>query len=130
MKKKNILIYLAGIVSGAVLMIFISYLFANSNSSHYGIVLFEEEGDCVSSNSFEVFQVLDNGDVLADELETKSYGQTRTGLTVMFLSNDNASFYDDQIINVPYGKCAKQIGVFKYQTNLGIDKTVPIVAIR
>ena len=40
------------------------------------------------------------------------------------------SYYDDQIIKIPSGKCVKQIGVYKYQTKDGFEKTVPIVDIR
>ena len=36
---------------------------------------------------------------------------------------------EDMIIKVPEGKCAKQIGTFKYSTKAGFDKTVPIVSI-
>ena len=63
---KNILIFTAGIVTGAVLMIFISLVFA-SNFSHNDMNLFENEGECISENSFEVFQVLDSGDALAND---------------------------------------------------------------
>ena len=69
---KNILIFTAGIVTGAVLMIFISLVFA-SNFSHNDMNLFENEGECISENSFEVFQVLDSGDALANEIEEKIF---------------------------------------------------------
>ena len=111
---KNILIFTAGIVTGAVLMIFISLVFA-SNFSHNDMNLFENEGECISENSFEVFQVLDSGD---------------TGLVVLFLHENGKSYYDDQIIKIPSGKCVKQIGVYKYPTKDGFEKTVPIVDIR
>ena len=65
---KNILIFTAAIVTGAVIMIFISLVFA-SNFSHNDMNLFENEGECISENSFEVFQVLDSGDALANEIE-------------------------------------------------------------
>uniref|UniRef100_UPI003013AAC8 hypothetical protein n=1 Tax=Bacteroides acidifaciens TaxID=85831 RepID=UPI003013AAC8 len=93
-----------------------------------GITLFEQEGDCVSNNSFEVFQVLDTGDALANEIE---HGfSVATGVTVLFLNDGKNSYYDDQVIKIPSGKCAKQIGVFKYKSNAGLERTVPIVEIR
>lgn len=126
---KNILIFTAGIVTGAVLMIFIFLVFA-SNFSHNDMNLFENEGECISENSFEVFQVLDSGDALANEIEEKYSTSLHTGLVVLFLHENGKSYYDDQIIKIPSGKCVKQIGVYKYPTKDGFEKTVPIVDIR
>lgn len=99
---KNILIFTAGIVTGAVLMIFISLVFA-SNFSHNDMNLFENEGECISENSFEVFQVLDSGDALANEIEEKYSTSLHTGLVVLFLHENGKSYYDDQIIKIPSG---------------------------
>ena len=123
---KKILIYIAGVVTGAVLVIFVAFLFAGNNSVD-NITLFEQEGECVSDNTFEVFQVLDTGDALANEIDPEI--SMSTGLTVLFLGNSHTSYYDDQVIKIPSGKCAKQIGVFKYKSNAGFEKTVPIVEI-
>ena len=90
---KKVLIFIAGVVIGAILMLVIAALIGNSSngeSSNNGMTFFEKEGDCISENNFEVFQVL---------------------------------------IKVSEGKCAKQIGTFKYSTKAGFDKTVPIVSI-
>ena len=35
-------------------------------------------------------------------------------------------FYDDQVIEVPKGKKAMQIGTFRYETKLG-EKVVPVI---
>lgn len=87
------------------------------------------EGDCISENSFEVFQVLDSGDALANEVKIEWDMSVPTGVTVLLLCKDGKSYYDDQVIKVSEGKCAKQIGTFKYSTKAGFDKTVPIVSI-
>ena len=119
---KKVLIFIAGVVTGAILMLVIAALIGNSSngeSSNNGMTFFEKEGDCISENNFEVFQVLDS----IDELSIS------TGLMVLFLCDEGKSYYDDQVIKVPEGKCAKQIGTFKYSTKAGFDKTVPIVSI-
>lgn len=104
-----------------------SVIFSGRNTVNSGITLFEKEGECVSSNSFEVFQVLDTGDALAKEIEPGR--SVATGVTVLFLNNNGqASYYDDQVINIPAGKCARQIGIFKY-SDLRMERTVPIVEI-
>ena len=126
---KKVLIFIAGIVTGAILMLVIAALIGNSSngeSSNNGMTFFEKEGDCISENNFEVFQVLDSGDALANEIDELSIS---TGLMVLFLCDEGKSYYDDQVIKVPEGKCAKQIGTFNYSTKAGFDKTVPIVSI-
>ena len=111
---KKVLIFIAGVVTGAILMLVIAALIGNSSngeSSNNGMTFFEKEGDCISENNFEVFQVLDSGDALANEIDELSIS---TGLMVLFLCDEGKSYYDDQVIKVPEGKCAKQIGTFKY----------------
>ena len=126
---KKLLIFIAGMVSG-ILLLFLISLFVANQSSNDGLRLFEEEGECVSTNSFQVIQVLDSGSALARGIEKDYFTSTATGITVLFLNEGNSSYYDEQIIKVPRGKCVKQIGVFKYNTRMDIEKTVPVVAIR
>ena len=129
---KKVLIFIAGVVIGAILMLVIAALIGNSSngeSSNNGMTFFEKEGDCISENSFEVFQVLDSGDALANEVKIEWDMSAPTGVTVLLLCKDGKSYYDDQVIKVSEGKCAKQIGTFKYSTKAGFDKTVPIVSI-
>lgn len=125
---KKILIFSAGVITGAVLMILIALMASKGNATDDRITIFETKGECVSSNSFEVFQVLDSGDALAKEF--KHGMSVATGITVLFFNDGDKSYYDGQIIKIPSGKCAKQIGVFKYATRAGVDRTVPIVEIQ
>lgn len=132
---KKILIYIAGIVTGVLIMMLIA-LIMNSREDvkeNYTRKFIDEEktmfkhpGECVSTKSFRIFQVLPTGDALASEI--KEY-EIPTGLIVLILKNQNSSYYDDQIIKIPKGKCAKQIGVFRYITQENSDKTIPIVKI-
>lgn len=125
---KKILIYIAGVVTGVILVILLAMIFYGKNTVNSGITLFEKEGECVSCNSFKVFQVLDTGDALANEIEPGL--SVATGVTVLFFNNGETSYYDDQVIKISDGKCAKQIGIFKYKSNAGMERTVPIVEIR
>lgn len=127
---KKLFIFIGGVVCGAILMIVVSMLIAGRNSTYNGITLFEKEGECISENSFQVFQVLDSGEALANEVKQGYSTTIPTGLTVLFLNEDGQAYYDDQVIKMPSGKCAKQIGIFKYSAKSGMEKTVPIVGIR
>lgn len=126
---KKIYIFIGGIITGIVLLfiiLLVASLFIQKNN--YDIVLFDSPTTCISTNNFDVMQVLDSGAALANEIED-SDRHMATGITVLFLSNDGTSYYDDQIITIPKGKCAKQIGTFKYRSKGGLDKTVPVVKI-
>lgn len=124
---KNILIFIAGIITGVVGLFFVSFIITTNNSTDYGVTLFETTGDYSSNNKFKVFQVLESGSALAHELDGKYEFE---GQVVLFLKQDNEYFYDDQIIEAPKDKAVKQIGIYRYGTNSGIEKTVPVVSIK
>lgn len=130
---------ITGIVLTFVLAIIVSYYIPNENggfnsnssgirNNYDNITLFEEEKGCVSEKKFKVIQVLESGNALAQELDPPY--DIPTGLVVLFLNEGEASYYDDQTIVIPSGKCAKHIGIYKYISKSEMEKTVPIVAIR
>lgn len=122
----RIIIFVLGVITGIFLLIIVAMIMSNNN----GITLFDDEGDCVSCNNFQVMQVTDSGDALAMEIEPDAPVRFPTGITVLFLNDGKKSYYDEQLIRIPDGKCVKQIGVFKYMSNLGDERTVPVVGIR
>ncbi|MBJ2188191.1 MAG: hypothetical protein JFR41_06160 [Muribaculaceae bacterium] len=95
-----------------------------------GITLFDKPGDCVSRKNFEIQTVLDSGDAIALEIRETISGHVLTSdLKVLILAKDGNTFYDNQIVKVPQGKCARQIGTYKYQ-QYGSIKVIPIVEVR
>ena len=68
------------------------------------------------------------GYALAEERLEISNEITIPGNLLVLVTNDNGElYYDDQVIEVPKGKCMRQIGVYEYQTKSENWKTVPIV---
>ncbi|MBQ9092921.1 MAG: hypothetical protein IJY03_02860 [Prevotella sp.] len=133
MKKAGI--FIAGMVCGVILFCIVgTAITGNGTSDSSNVTLFEQEGSVISTNSFKVFQVIGSEGALA--METRSLGigsedlSVPTNLVVLFLNKDGVSYYDDQIIKVPTGKCVKQIGIYRYLTKDETQKTVPIVDIR
>ena len=127
---KKWFVFLLGMISGTVLTFVAMIVLAiGADTSSYGITLFDKPGDCLSTKSFEVMQVVDNNHALAHEVEwnevLKRY--IPTDLLVLLTNDDGEYYYDDQIIKVSKGMCMRQIGVYKYQTREEFDKTVPIV---
>ena len=104
---------------------------ANTNANNNGVTLFDQPGECLNAKAFEVMQVVDNNHALAHEVEwddvLERYMQTGSGLLVLVTNDNGEYYYDDQIIEVPQGMCMRQVGIYRYQTRMDMEKTVPIV---
>lgn len=100
---------------------------AKNNS---GKTLFDKPGDCVSRKNFEVQEVLESGDAIALEIRETFSGYVLTSdLEVLILAQEGSNFYNNQIVRAPQGKCARQIGIYKYQ-QYGNTKVIPIIAFK
>lgn len=119
---KKWIVFVLGFVSGIVFLFLVLLIVAKS-SSNIGMTYFEKPGKCISTRNFEVFQVIGDSYALAREQNGNIFG----GVLVLVTNNNGELYYDDQIIEVPKGKCMRQIGVYKYQTKSENWKTVPIV---
>lgn len=128
-RAKFILTYVAGIVTGVVLIMAVGFFIAKSratSASNDDVVMFEQPRDVVPGKVFEVMQVLSDGSALAtvDDVESGNLGTV-----VLFVGDESTSYYDSQKINVPKGKVVKQVGTYGYMTPNDMHKTVPIVEI-
>lgn len=95
-----------------------------------GKTLFDEPGECVSRKNFEVQKVLESGDAIALEIRETISGHIFTSdLEVLILAQEGSNFYNNQIVKAPQGKCARQIGNYKYQ-QYGSTKVIPIIAFK
>lgn len=83
---------------------------------------FDEPGEVMSDKSYKVTRVLDEGSALARG--KSEYGSSYYGLEVL-LWDEEANFYDDQIVKAPNGKCFRQIGIYKSGFS-----TYPIVTLK
>lgn len=126
LKTKFILTYVAGIVTGCIVFFVISCIIVANNSSKDDVVMFDKPRNTVQGKTFKVFQVFSDGSALSSGDDSSG---NNLGLDVLFLGDESTSYYDDQKIEIPKGKVAKQIGNYSYTTNMGVEKTVPIVEI-
>ena len=126
---KKWLIFGGGVVTGVVLTFLFAFLFSASRSdSNDGTTWFEKPGEVIEVKSFKVFQVLDKDAALVNGVSHEEY-DIYSG-TVYLLTNDGGKYYyDDEVIKVPEGKVARQIGIYQYQTQSEFEKTVPIIQI-
>lgn len=126
LKTKFILTYVAGIVTGCIVFFVISCIIVANNSSKDDVVMFDKPRNTVPEKTFKVFQVFSDGSALSSGDDSSG---NNLGLDVLFLGDESTSYYDDQKIEIPKGKVARQIGNYSYTINMGVEKTVPIVEI-
>lgn len=127
LKTKFILTYVAGIVTGCIVFFVISCIIvANNSSSKDDVVMFDKPRNTIPGKTFKVFQVFSDGSALSSGDDSSD---NNLGLVVLFLGDESTSYYDDQKIEIPKGKVARQIGNYSYTTNMGVERTVPIVEI-
>lgn len=86
-----------------------------------GMSFFDEPGEVMSDKSYQVSRVVSDGAALARGKNKYGYYH---GLEVL-LWDEEASYYDDQIVKAPNGKCFKQIGIYKSGFS-----TYPIVTLK
>lgn len=93
--------------------------------------MFDKPGDCVDGSYFRVEEVLDEHYAIAREQEYYASANLylNKDLYVLFYSEEENKFYDDLIIKIPKGKCARQIGLYDWKEDIFSSKTIPIVRI-
>lgn len=79
-------------------------------------------------DSYEVFQVFPDF-VLADGCEITSYDKCSTshGRIFMFPKQEGELYFDKKILTPPSDFCSVYVGVYSYETRVGVGKTVPIL---
>ena len=133
-RTKFILTFVAGLVTGVILVFAFGYNVAmsdrNNSSSDNVVQMFDTPKQEIKADEFKIFQVLPDGSALAsyDEIISKE-GYIEYGTVVFFPASNEAAYYDSQIITLPKGKCFKQIGTYRYTTKDGMMKTVPAIDI-
>tara|TARA_B100001173_G_scaffold290971_1_gene282015 strand:+ start:382 stop:768 length:387 start_codon:yes stop_codon:yes gene_type:complete len=88
-----------------------------------GLVTFPEKADCLTKQNLKVFQTIKPNVALVE------FGTFPNETMALIINYSGKSYYDDEKINIPSGMCAKQFGTYKYETRMGIKKTVPAVSI-
>ena len=130
---KNILIFVAGIITGVVLTFAVAYAISNGNTPEETYTTEQEikyleneinyEGK--KSTSFKVFQVLDNC-ALANEFSEQIGQHSLYYGKIVLLKGNNTAFYSDKEIRV---KKPIQVGLYSYMNNIGEQMTVPVIDI-
>ena len=131
---KGVFTFIIGVVVGVVATIIVlnmSYVPDESSEPSepsdglYGLTIFPEKGECIPAYELKVTEVYKPNMALA-------FTDMRHDMIMVLLINydgKSSSYYDDQKIKIPSGKCARHIGTYQYTTTNDFEKTVPAVAI-
>ena len=127
---KKGLVFFLGMITGCILTVAALFYIgkAYSASGDSGLTLYEQPAGVIDSYSFKVLQVYPNGNALAFT-EDPDRRDSYTSPAVLLLADENIHYYDEQIVKVPKGKSARQVGTYQYETNGGMHRTVPVVRI-
>lgn len=134
---KKWMIFVFGVIVGIIIMGFIDILKISSNEpvsneteivdeKDDGVTMFEEPGEIFEEKNFHVFQVVAKNAALVKAMTTEL---DLFGTVFALYNREGKYYYDDEIIKVPQGKVARQIGVYQYPNRDGMTKTVPIIEI-
>ena len=131
--RKNIGIFISGMLVGVILLLVVTNIYNDvqgPGNLKAQPVMFDKPGALISTNNFKVFQGLSNGYGLAVELEKGTYSnlESASGQTVLIME-EGRQFEDQEIVKMPKGKCARQVGTYKYTMTNGTKKTVPVIQI-
>ncbi len=108
-----------------IILTFLTLLIISKANDDHNLKLYDHPQQTIeASHGLEVFQVLPNGNALAYVRQ----GNFDT-IVALLLADQNVSYYDDQQIGIPQGKCLKQVGTYQYPNKEGFVKTVPVVEI-
>lgn len=125
---KNILIFLAGMAA----MFFIMVNLASSpNDGLPGLTLFKDSAQekVIEAKQIEIFQVIEPNKALAHATNNPNITYDPDEILVLIIGDEKATYYDDEKISITNGQYLKQIGMFQYEANSGMQKTVPAVSI-
>ena len=57
-------------------------------------------------------------------------GKASDKMVMLLIGDDTELYYDNQKLNIPEGKSAKQAGIYQYEDKDGKLKTVPVIKIK
>ena len=118
--------FLGGFITGVVATIIVLFLIwavsddgttistpVDATSTIRGLTMLPEEGECMFRGEIEIFQTLRPNLALARQ------GRFPNESLFLLIGNENDFFYDEKRIVIPANKCARQIGIYQYETRAG-----------
>ena len=133
---KKIWVYILGILTGMIITFIALSIIGKSinqentptKSNPEGMTFFESPKEIINESSFKVIQALEDGVALA---EGKGEGDSYIylGIHAVLFNEEGIPYYDEQVVTIPKGKCFRQVGLYRYTSHNGQNRTLPIIMI-
>ena len=123
---KHLVSALAGAVIGSIATLAVVFVGGVGLPKTDDVEWFKHEGVCLSVENLRVLKVVSNGRALVSE---EKEDLLKSPL-MLFVKDGEHHFYDEQIITMPKGKCAKHVGNFHFQTKDDGIRIIPVVKIK
>ncbi len=114
--------FIAGVVATVIALVII-YVASEPGETDPGLTLFPEKGACITKKELEIFQTI------APTMALAKFDEFPDATLVLLINYEDEYYYDKQRIKIPANKCARQIGIYQYDTKMEVQKTVPVVVI-
>ena len=122
--------FLAGVIVTFLVLVVIGLSNQKSSPNIPGAKMFEQPTEVVQESSFKVMQAIqENAALVNAKSGSYSFGDMYMGTLYLLINNEGHYYYDDEIVKVPQGKKVRQVGIYRYETKMEIEKTVPIIEI-
>ena len=119
--------FLTGVVVGVAGVMIAIFMFGIGLPEHDDVLWFGQEGECITHQNLKVFKTLREDRALVGE-EADLFLDHPVMLLVA--QEKMSPFFDEQVITIPNGLCARHVGNFHYSTKDDDFKTVPVVRIK
>ena len=122
--------FLVGIVVTFLMLVVIGLANKKSSPTIPGATMFEQPTEVVQESSFKVMQAIhDNAALVNAKGGSYSVSDVYRGTLYLLVNHEGHFYYDEEIIKVPKGKKVRQVGIYRYQTRMNIEKTIPVIEI-
>lgn len=118
--------FLGGLVLGVVGTLVSIFVFEVGLPDNDDVVWFEHEGTCLTYEPLKTLRTLGPDRALVAEADDILLEAP----IMLLIAHEASPLYDEQIIKIPSGRCARHVGNFNYKTKDDNFKTVPVVMIK
>jgi len=123
---KHLVGALAGMVVGAAITLVVVFVFkVGLPQVKEDIIWFEKVGDCMTKENLKVFQIIAPNKALVGEEKDELLDKP----IMLLVTHHKIHLYDEQVLPMPTGRCAKHAGNFSLETKDDGVKIIPVVVV-
>ena len=115
-----------GAIIGAAAVFVVVFVFGvGLPKEQEDIVWFDKIGDCMTKENLKVFQIIAPNKALVGEEKDKLLDKP----VMLLVTHHKIHLYDEQVLPMPAGRCARYAGNFALKTKDDGVKTIPVVVV-